>query len=271
MPAMGWLAATLALCLVAEAAEPNRQAPVYSAASVVNAATNLPGPLAPLGLVSLYGKDLAVVTRALTPDDLRSGQLPTTLIGTGVSVAIDNIAVPIIFVSPNQVNFLIPGNIRTGRRQIRLLTNGKAGPDVEVQIAESSPGLFALDNSAVIATRGNGTLITAEEPARPGEILVLYAVGLGATQPAINGLTIPSAAASISARSQFSVLLNNEPVQDDSILYAGICPGYAGLYQINFRLPADTPADPEIRLRLPGQISPPRLYLTVRTSTASVQ
>lgn len=271
MPAVAWLAATLVLCLFAGAAEPNRQAPVYSAASIVNAATNEPGPLAPLALVSLYGKDLAVVSRAITPDDVRNGQLPTTLIGTGVSIAIDNVAVPIIFVSPGQVNFLIPGNIRTGRRQLRLLTNGKAGPDVEIHIAESSPGLFQLPNNAVIATRPDGTLITTESPAIPGEVLVIYAAGLGATSPAITGLMIPSAAASISARSHFAVLLNDVPVPDDHILYAGLTPGFAGLYQVNCRLPADTPPDPEIRLRLTGQTSPPRLHLSVRPAPASVQ
>lgn len=271
MPAVAWLAATLALCLFAGAAEPSRRTPVYSADSVVNAATNVPGPLAPLALVSLYGKDLAFVSRAIAPDDVRNGQLPVTLIGTGVSIAIDNIAVPILFVSPGQINFLIPGNIRTGRRLLRLLTNGKAGPEVEIQIAESSPGLFQLDPEAVIATRPDGTLVTAQAPAAPGEVLVIYAAGLGATLPAVTGLTIPIAAASISARSQFAVLLNGEPIPDENILYAGVTPGYAGLYQINCRLPADTPSDPEIRVRLPGQTSPPRLHLAVRPPPVSIQ
>jgi uncharacterized protein (TIGR03437 family) len=268
MPVVAWLAATLALCRLAGAAEPNRQAPVYSAANIVNAATNEPGPVAPLGLVTLYGKDLAVVSRAITPDDLRNGQLPTTLIGTGVVISIDNIAVPILFVSPGQVNFLIPGNMRTGRRLLRLLTNGKSGPDVEIQIAESSPGLFQLAESAVIAARPNGELISAESPAIPGEVLIIYAAGLGATQPAVTGLMIPHAAASISARSQLLVLLNDVPIPDDHILYAGLTPGYAGLYQINCRLPADTPANPEIRIRLPGQTSPSRLHLDVRAVSA---
>ena len=66
MPGVAWLAATLFLCLSAGAAEPRRQAPAYSGASIVNAATNETGPLAPLALVSLYGTDLAVVTSAIT-------------------------------------------------------------------------------------------------------------------------------------------------------------------------------------------------------------
>jgi uncharacterized protein (TIGR03437 family) len=271
MPAVAWLAVPLVLSLVAEAAEPTRQAPVYSAVSIVNAATNEPGPLAPLALVSLYGTGLSVVSRAITPDDVRNGQLPTTLIGTGVTVSIDTIAVPILFVSPGQINFLIPGNMRTGRRQLRVATNGRLGPMVDIDIADSSPGLFQTDSAAVIATRADGSLVTAGSPALPGETLVIYAAGLGATLPVISGLTIPNAAASISARSQFSVLLNGVAVPDENILYAGVTPGYAGLYQINCRLPADTPSDPEIRLRLPNQTSPPRLYLAVRPPSASVQ
>ena len=272
MPGVAWLAATLFLCLsAAGAAEPRRQAPAYSGASIVNAATNETGPLAPLALVSLYGTDLAAVTRAITPDDVRNGQLPTMLIGTGVQIAIDNVAVPILFVSPNQVNFLIPGNVRTGRRLLRLLSNGKAGPDVELQIADSSPGLFQLAENSVIASRPDGSLVTPDSPANPGEIVVIYAAGLGATQPAITGLMIPGGAASISARSRFAVLLNDVPVPDGHILYAGLTPGFAGLYQINCRLPADTPANPEIRLRLFEQTSPPRLHLSVRIAPASLQ
>ena len=271
MPAVAWVAATLVLCLTVGGAEPNRQIPVYSAASIVNAATNEPGPLAPLALVSLYGKDLATVTRSITLDDVRNGQLPTSLNGTGVSVSIDNIAVPILFVSPSQVNFLIPGNIRTGRRQLRLVVSGRAGPDVEVVIADASPGLFQIESNAVIATHTDGSLITVSSPARPGEVLILYAAGLGATSPAVTGLTVPSTAASISARAQFAVLLNGVPIPDADILYAGVTPGFAGLYQVNCRLPAETPVDPEIRLSLPGQTSPPRLHIAVRPASASVQ
>jgi len=271
MSAVAWLAVTLVFCLSAEAAEPARHSPTYTAASIVNAATNQPGPLAPLALVSLYGADLAFVTRAISPDDLRNGQLPTTLIGSGVSVAIDNIAVPILFVSPGQINFIVPGNMRTGLRRVRVLNNGKAGPEIEIRIAESSPGLFQMEENAVIATHANGALVTPGDPAIPGEILIFYAAGLGATSPAVTGLTIPNAAASISARPQFALLLNGQPVPDQNILYAGVTPGFAGLYQINCRLPDDTPADPEIRLSLLGQTSPPKLHLTVRPVPPSVQ
>ncbi len=257
MPRVLWLGALLANLLWA-------QAPVYNASSIVNAATNQPGAFAPLSLVSLYGSGLSYSTKALKTDEIRNGQLPTVLIGTGVVVSLDSVAVPILFVSPTQVNFLIPGNVRTGLRRLRLSREGAAGPEVEVRIADSAPGLFAMTSQSVIASHTDGRLVSADAPAEPGELIILYAAGLGATLPALSGLTLPTAAASISARRDLGVLLNGEPIADELIFYAGVTPGFAGLYQINFRVPAESAPNPEIRLRLPGQLSPPSLSLPVR-------
>jgi len=255
MPRVLWLGALLANLSWA-------QAPVYTASSIVNAATNEPGAFAPLSLVSLFGRGLAYTTKALTADEIRNGQLPTTLIGTGVSV--DSVAVPILFASPTQVNFLIPGNTRTGLRRLRLSREGAAGPEIDIRIGETAPGLFAMASQNAIATHADGRLVADDAPAEPGEVIILYAAGLGTTLPALNGMTLPTAAASISARRDLGVLFNGEPIADDLILYAGVTPGFAGLYQINFRIPAGAPANPEIRLRLKGQISPPSLSLPVR-------
>jgi len=257
MPRVLWLGALLANLSWA-------QAPVYTASSIVNAATNEPGALAPLSLVSLFGRGLAFTTKALTADEIRNGQLPTTLIGTGVSVSVDSVAVPILFASPTQVNFLIPGNTRTGLRRLRLSREGAAGPEIDIRIGDSAPGLFAIASQYVIASHIDGRLVAADTPAEPGEVIILYAAGLGTTLPALNGMTLPTAAASISARRDLDVLLNGEPIADDLILYAGVTPGFAGLYQINFRIPAGAPANPEIRLRLKGQVSLPSLSLPVR-------
>jgi uncharacterized protein (TIGR03437 family) len=259
MPAVAWRAAMLAFCFVAKAAEPARHLPEYTAASIVNAATNQPGPLAPLALVSLYGAGLATATRAISPDDIRNGALPTVL--GGASIAIDNIAIPILFVSPNQINFLVPGNLRPGRRRLVLQRSGLLGPPVEVLIAEASPGFFRFDQTSIIAVHADGSLLTPAAPAVPGEVLVLYAAGLGLTNPPIPGVNIPYAPAPIAARDRFAVLLNNEPAPDGSILYAGVTPGFAGLYQVNWRVPPGLPPAPEIRLRVGDLLSPPGLLL----------
>lgn len=246
-------------------------APYYTAESIVNAATNLPGPLSPHGLVSIYGLNLAHVTRAIGPADLRAGMLPTTLIGTGVSVAIDNIAVPILFVSPGQINFVIPSDLRTGRRKLRVLLNGRAGPEVPVELAAASPGLFCLEEGWAIATRPDGSLLTEATPAAPGDVIVVYATGLGPTIPEINGLAIPTAAAWLTALDRFTVELNGDALPATETLYAGITPFFTGLYQVNLRLPSGTGPHPEIRLRVGDFASPPGPRIPVAYSPPPVQ
>jgi len=164
MPAVAWRAAILGFCLAAEAAEPARHLPDYTAASIVNAATNEPGPLAPLGLVSLYGAELSTATRALAPDDIRNGLLPTLL--GAVSITIDNVTTPLLFVSPSQINFLVPGNLRPGRRRLVLQRAGVAGPTVDVVIAEASPGFFRLDRTTLIAVHPDGSPRRGPRPLR---------------------------------------------------------------------------------------------------------
>ena len=55
-------------------------------------------------------------------------------------------------------------------------------------------------------------------------------------------------AAPLAAIAQFQVLLNGVAVNSQNIAYAGVAPGYAGLFQINIVLPLDTPQNPEVRI-----------------------
>jgi uncharacterized protein (TIGR03437 family) len=60
------------------------------------------------------------------------------------------------------------------------------------------------------------------------------------------------------------VVLGGVPVEPGRIAYVGVMPGYAGLYQINLKLPENVESDPEIRIGLAGQISRTGLRLPVR-------
>jgi uncharacterized protein (TIGR03437 family) len=264
----GLLAALLAglfVCVTSQAAEEaTRQAPTYTAASVVNAATNQTGPLAPFALVSIYGKELSFTTRAISPADISNGILPLAIPGAGVQVTIDLVLAPLIFVSPTQINFLIPATIRPGRRTLRVARSGLEGPAVQVDIAAAAPGLFTSDGAAAIAVRADGSLVTAETPASPGDVVLLFATGLGATTPSFDALAVPDRAAVITRLSEFDVLLNGTPMAASNILYAGVTPGFAGLYQINLRLPEGTPPGPEVQLRIGESTSPRGLRLPTR-------
>lgn len=231
------------------------QAPAYTASSIVNSASLQPG-LAPNTIATIFGSDLAYTSRAIEPADLQGGALPTVLMGTGVRVTVNGVLATPYFVSPKQINFLIPANLLSGPAEIQVSLDGRAGPVVRLQLNEAAPALFQLDRQTVIATRANGSLLTRESPALPGEIIVLYGTGFGATRPRPQYRQIPTTAAALEKKAEFQVLLGSVRVPEENILYVGLTPGNAGLYQINLRLPPLNESFPEISVGYPGQMSP---------------
>jgi uncharacterized protein (TIGR03437 family) len=244
-------------------APPRIPAPLYTPSSVVNAANYKAGSLAPNAIGTLYGRDLAFVTRSLASEDLYNGTLPTTLLGTGVRLLINRTLAFLYFVSPSQVNFLVPSTLAPGPVDIELSLDGRYGEAVRVQLAEFSPALFPLDPETVLATRIDGSAITYERPARPGEVIILYATGLGATKPRLPAGQIPTGIAWLDKLADFRVTLNGETLDRSNLLYAGAAPGFAGLYQINLRLPDNTGRNPELRIGFKEVMSPAEARLPV--------
>ncbi len=234
-------------------------APNYTLASVVNAATGISGDYAPNGIITIYGSDLSYQTVAATPG---SGTLPKVL--GGVSVFLDGTSVNLFFVSPTQINFLAPSTLEPGVSKFTMVREGIAGPSLSMTFRDTAPGFFVGNGGALIATHANGAVITVDSPAAPGEVVVLYAAGLGRTVPDSEPGRAATAAAPILLIGQFAVLLGGVTMDRANILYAGITPGFAGLYQVNLRLPPDTGTDPEVRAFIGAQGSPSYLKLPVR-------
>ena len=86
-----------------------------------------------------------------------------------------------------------------------------------ITLSPSAPVLFQSDATTAIATHGNGPLVTAAQPAQRGEIVVLYATGLGPTLPAAIPNQIPQAAAWIVDRANFRVVLNGADVDRGNV------------------------------------------------------
>ncbi|MCW5982629.1 MAG: IPT/TIG domain-containing protein [Bryobacteraceae bacterium] len=262
MKAALWLLAASILAPAYGAGEGKREAANYSSASIVNAATNLIGAYAPNTIITVYGEGLAYDTKGISSADIQSGRLPTVI--KGVRILVNNIAAGLYYVSPTQINCLAPGNLLPGRVELQLVHDGRAGPAVRITLRAAAPGLFQLDAKTAIATRPDGTLLTREARAEGGDIVVLYATGLGRTVPDFWYGELPNGAAWLRAFSDFNVFLNGAAVDRRNILYAGAAPGYAGLYQVNLRLPEEVEADPEIRLALGEEISPAGIAIPVR-------
>ncbi len=265
MPLVRFPLALLFGCCMLGADKPvPRVAPVYSAASVVNAADNQSGQLAPNAIGTIYGANLAYGTAAITQSDLHGGVLPIMLVGAGDTIVlINNSPAALYYVSPTQINFLLAPDLLPGPVSLYVDVDTLRGPLIQLKLASAAPGLFQLDPRNAVATRADGSVLTPTSRARPGDIVSLWATGLGPTKPPAEGFQLPIAAAPLIAGANLSILLDGAPVRPAAIQYAGVAPGFAGLYQINLALPASTGQNPEIRLQLDGASSIPGVHLPV--------
>jgi hypothetical protein len=104
-------------------------------------------------------------------------------------------------------------------------------------------------------THANGTVVTADNPAQPGEEIVIWAFGLGQTTPTPKtGQASPTPAATLSSRLylQFDFRSNampsppyinrTAPMPPPTPTFVGLTPGQVGLYQINVTIPSSIPA-----------------------------
>jgi uncharacterized protein (TIGR03437 family) len=243
------------------------QAPSYSAAGIVNAVGFTPGPFAPNSAISIFGTNLCMDTGLYTGTS--TSTLPTQL--DNVSVFIDNRLASLLMVSQTQINVLIPPDEVAGTAQVRVVRQGVSGPTVSITLAATAPNLFPSTGGYILAENWNNAnaLITADAPAKGGDTVILFATGLGAVQIALGPYDIPANADLIVNPSALQVLLNGTPMDPIYIKYAGLTPGFAGLYQINLLLPMDIAPDPQIQVVLGGQSSQPNLKLAVRQDSAT--
>jgi uncharacterized protein (TIGR03437 family) len=275
LPALAVFAALPALAQISG----STGAPFYTSDSIVNAATQTAGALAPNAIATIYGTDLAYFTRAVASSDIIHGLLPTKLDDNLDGTVLDTVQVwfnaqpcPLFYVSPTQINFQIPYRAAAGTASIVVAHDGRAGLPVDIQIRDTSPGIFLWGDKQPLAVHLSGELISDLSPALPGEIIVIYADGLGQwNDKSLNDIhsgQLATAAFPIQFAPQLQVLLNGIACPAGSVLYAGTTPGFAGLYQINLQLPLDAPPNPQIQLAIGDDSSPGFIQLAIQSFLA---
>jgi len=188
--------------------------------------------LGPGNIVQIYGSGLSGQTSS--PVVL---PLPTEVNGT--SVLIGGVTAPLFYVSPGQIDAQIPFELTAGKQyQVIVSANGALTTPQPIQLTPAVPAILQFTSGAVVAQHGDGTLITDAAPAVPGENIVIYLTGLGATDiPVASGAASPlDPLARVVDTPVMTMNGNTIPVQ-----FAGLTPGLVGLYQINFQVPETTP------------------------------
>jgi len=154
----------------------------------------------------------------------------------------------------------------------QVVRNGQPGNRVSVTIDSIAPRLFALrqlpaapDGSPYgVALNSDGTLVlpsslgVAAHPARRGDVITIYALGLGPVSPTVNtGDPSPSAEPLARLSNQLQVVYGSGGGAVSAVpSYAGLAPGFAGLYQINVLVPQNAPTgNVPVAINIPGHIS----------------
>jgi uncharacterized protein (TIGR03437 family) len=233
--------------------------PSFTSDSIVNSANGSAASLTPNALATIYGSNLSRTTASIA---LGAGELPTVL--AGVRITVEGVLASLLYVSPTQVNFLIPNDLLLGDASLTLTRQGTEVVTKRIDLRDVSPALFSAQAGRVAATHADGRLISADAPARQGEVVVIYGTGLGQTDPPQLDRVIPRSAAQIRLWNRLRIVLEGQTLSNESILYAGVTPGYAGLYQINLRLPERIESqNPELLVALDDKISQKFLALQV--------
>jgi uncharacterized protein (TIGR03437 family) len=249
------------------------QKPAISQNGVVDAFSNR--PLVTGGTwLSIYGSSLSATTREWAGSDFTAGQGPTTL--DGVKVNIDGKPAIVRFVSPGQVNVQAPTNLpQSGPVNVEVINANGTSNSAQATVSKSAPVVLAPSSFNVggrqyavalypdfLTYVGRANLIAGANfrPAKPDDVIILYGIGFGATNPAIPAGQIVTQLAPL-PEGALKILFGQTPAQID---YAGLAPNYVGLYQFNVKVPNVADGDQQVIFELDGQRVDQTMYLTIQ-------
>jgi uncharacterized protein (TIGR03437 family) len=196
--------------------------------------------LAPGTIAQVFGSSLA--SSSTSPN-----VLPVPTLFNGTFALVGSYPAPLYFLSDGQLNIQIPAELAAPQQYpIVVSVNNVLSVPNTISTVAAAPGVLSyLDGAAPTVQDGAHTiaqhnadfsLINAGSPAKPGEYVIVYLVGMGATNP-----SVPSGAAAPSTEPLARVVIQPTVTVDGqvaNVYYAGLTPGSAGLYQITFQMPA---------------------------------
>lgn len=215
--------------------------PDVSVGGVVNNASFAPSPaaVAPGSIAAVFGSNLNDGSSVLFSDFGPDGRLLTSLGGT--SVTINNIPAPMFYSTLGQLGVQIPFEV-AGQTSatIQVTVAGQTSVSRTINLDAVAPGIFTANQQgtgiAAVLHEDGVTPVTAQNPARPNEVVVFFATGLGALTPAL-----ATGAPSVGNQTVTAATVTIDGVQAE-VQFSGAAPGFVGLNQINLRIPPNTRA-----------------------------
>jgi uncharacterized protein (TIGR03437 family) len=220
----------------------NADPPILSAGGIVNAASFAPGgPASPGSLLAIFGTNLTAPTAAgyVSAPSL---PLPTQLNNT--QVLIGGVPMPLLFVSPDQINAMAPFGLASNTVQQVIVQNvGALSVPEPATVEPAAPGGFLFNGmflAVAINSDGSSYLVTPTAPAHPGAVLVLFCTGLGAVQTSIEAGQAAPVTPLAPITDSIAVTIGGVSA---NVLFAGLVPTFTGFYQVNATIPASVTGD----------------------------
>jgi uncharacterized protein (TIGR03437 family) len=212
--------------------------------AVVSAADGK-SPAAPGGLISLFGTNLS-------PTNLATREIPVPTALGNSCLTVNGQPLPLIFVSPGQINAQMPFQA-VGNVTMIVHTPGGVSDNFNMTVLSNAPAVFLsgaagpVTNLPTIVRAENNQLATDSNPVHHGDTLVIYLTGMGGVTPVVaNGMPAPA--------NPLATALVTPTVQLGGVslpvYYAGLAPGQVGVYQINVSVPGGVPQGLSVPLNI---------------------
>ena len=235
--------------------------PNLTSSGITNAA-QVSGGIAPNTFVTIRGTNLAATKRSVVAADIADNRLPVSM--DGVSVTINGQPAYLSYISPVQINLVTATDLPTsGTLTIVVSNNTLTSASVTATAQVLAPALFlnGTNGAYVAALHSNNTVvgpaaIANATPAVPGETIVMFGTGFGATNPAAVSGGIVASAAPLAL--QPAILFDNVPAK---VSFGGLIA--TGVYQFNVVVPSGLPDGDVPVVASTGGYSSPPLILTV--------
>ena len=192
----------------------------------------------------------------------QSNGLPLPQQLNGTQVLLGNQPLPILYTSTGQLNVQVPYTVPVNTQyQLTVQHGNTLSVPQSLVVAQAQPGIFTVNQQGT----GQGSIVKSDQvtlaqpgtPAAVGETVVIYCTGLGAVTPAVKeGSPAPTTPPLSTTVNTVTVTIGGKAAQ---VAFAGLTPGYAGLYQVNVVVPAGitTGDSVPVVLSVAGQDSPP--------------
>ncbi|MEO8096296.1 MAG: hypothetical protein ABI811_01235 [Acidobacteriota bacterium] len=202
---------------------------------VVSAADGV-SSVAPGGLFSIYGTNLS-------PTNIATKEIPLPSALGDSCLTVNGQPVPLIFVSPTQINGQMPFQT-LGNVTLIVHTPGGVSDNYNLTVPSAAPAIFRAEVAGpgtlfpTVVRAANNLMVTDTNPVHRNDVLVIYMTGLGKVSPFVeNGQPAPSDPLANTVADP-EVFIGGVGLP---ILYSGLAPGQVGLYQVNVSVPGNTP------------------------------